>query len=175
MPRAAAVTTTPSPEIAAAPTTAPVETVPAEVEALVLGQVAQAMGWDAPSGVYPRLELVAEGNTYRLACVVAAGHSVDIRIQRFQSRDEAQDAFEAAREGHPIQGFYEVQATAWHRDERPDNPAMPMRHRYHLWQAERWLVTVHSFDDTHFAIAPAPRDVSEVVYQAALEKGLFAD
>jgi hypothetical protein len=52
---------------------------------------------------------------------------------------------------------------------------MPMRHRYHVWQAERWLVTVHSFDDTHYAIAPVPLDVSNIVYRLALENGLFAD
>jgi hypothetical protein len=131
------------------------------------------MDWEAPSGAYERLELSVEGTAYRLTCVVAAGHSVDVRIQRFASPDGAQDAFEAAREEHPVHDFYGYPAAAWQRDARPDNPGMPMRHRYQIWQAERWLVTVHSFDDTHFALAPAPLDVSAAVHQAASEMGLF--
>jgi len=155
------------------PERAPAEVAPLEVEAQVLQQAARTLGWEAPDHVCSRLDLSTEGAAYRLDCVVAAGHSVDVRIQRLESPDAAEDAFEAARKGHSVQDFHGYPAAVWQRDERPGNPGMPMRHRYHVWRAERWLVTVHSFDDTHFALAPEPTGVSAAVYQAALKVGLF--
>jgi hypothetical protein len=105
--------------------------------------------------------------------MVAAGHNIGVRIQRFLSQAEAQIAFDAVRQGKPIQEFHGYPAYEWQYDERPDESMLPMRHRSHGWQADRWLIVVKAFDDTHFVIAPAPLAVSEAVYQAARAYSLF--
>jgi hypothetical protein len=48
-----------------------------------------------------------------------------------------------------------------------------MLHRNHRWQADRWIIRVHAFDDTAIEIAPDPLEVSEVVYQVFVEYGLL--
>jgi hypothetical protein len=82
--------------------------------------------------------------------MVSAGHNVGVRIERFLSQAEAQIAFDAVRQGKPVQEFHGYPAYEWQYDERPDDSMLPMRHRSHGWQA-----------------------VSEAVYQAARAYSLF--
>ena len=147
-----------------------VTTVLTDTEVLVLQEAIRATQCSAiPNPGH----VSVEGSTYRFDCMVAAGHNVEVRIQRFLSQAEAQIAFDSVRQGKPIQEFHGYPAYEWQYDERPDDSMLPMRHRSHGWQADRWLIVVKAFDDTHFAIAPAPLAVSEAVYQAARAYSLF--
>jgi hypothetical protein len=42
-------------------------------------------------------------------------------------------------------------------------------------QAGPWLIRIESFDDTHFLIAPDPREVSLAVIQAVKEHGFLPE
>ena len=137
-------------------------------EALVLEQVAQTLR--CPPHQY---ETSTEDTSYRLVCAVAAGHSVDVQIQRFPVPVEARAEFDVMREDAPIHCFSGAPAYEWQFDERPDDSALPMRHQGHAWQVDRWLIVAHAFDDTGYALAPEPLLVSEAVYQAATKYALF--
>ena len=137
-----------------------------DIEVLVLRQAALSLG--CPWGV------AWDDSTYFLVCIPAMGHSLDVRLQRFGSEAEARVAFETVRMGAPLQCFHGFPSFARQYDEQPGNPALPMRHRVHTWRASRWVVAAHAFDDTPYAIAPAPADASEAVFQAAIAQGLFA-
>lgn len=119
-------------------------------------------------------EAVANGARYRFTCVQATSHSLDAVIERFAGEAEARAAFDAARAGRALECFQGRAAYSWQYDEQPDIPAFPMRHRGHAWQAWRWLVTVQTFDDTHFEIAPEPEQVSQAIYEAAVAAGFFS-
>ena len=139
--------------------------IPPGTEAIVLQEAAEAL--DCPSGI------CVEDTTYSFTCVVAAGHSADARIQRFESPADARAAFDAERGDRPVQCYYDYPAYTWQYDESPGTPGFPLRHRGHAWQAGRWLVVTHSFDDTAYEIAPAPLTVSDAIYQAAAAHSLF--
>jgi hypothetical protein len=150
------------------PTATPVFT---QTEMLVLLQVAQRVccksSYPCGRGLYAR------ETGYSLSCWVAAGHSSSVEIQRFPDRAAAHAAFEKARGNNPVERFHSYPATAWQYDENPTPGGLPMRHRQHAWQADRWLIIAGAFDDTHFAIAPEPKEVSEIVYQEAAARCLF--
>ncbi len=141
---------------------------PTDKEALVLEQAAQAVR------CFPdQYEIAIEDAIYHLVCVVAAGHSVDVQIQRLPGSVEARALFDVMREGNPVHCFSGALAYEWQFDERPDDSALPMRHQGHAWQIESWLIVAHTFDDTGYTLAPKPLLVSEAVYQAATMNGLF--
>jgi hypothetical protein len=121
----------------------------------------------------PGVSIDGAVHIYHYGCTAAAGHGTAIQIQRYASQAAAQAAFETKCEGRPIQPFHSYPACEQQFDENADNPQFPMRHRFHVWLADRWLVVVEAFDDTHYAIAPEPAEVSEAVYRAAEASGLF--
>lgn len=150
------------------PTATPVFT---QTEMLALQQAAQKVccGDSLPCNQ----RFYAEETRYGFGCWVAAGHSASVEIQRLPDEAGARSAFEKARGNNPVERFHGHLAAVWQDDQNPDNPAFPMRHRQHAWQADRWLVVVIAFDDTHYAIAPEPQEVSEIVYQEAAARCLF--
>jgi hypothetical protein len=144
-----------------------------DTEILVLQEVIPALQCpaDSPFGA-PRL--LAQSGSYNVSCAQAEGHSIEVLIQRLSSPEEAQSAFGANQDGNPpVEQFHGHPAYAWQYDVQSDNVALPMRHRGHYWQADRWLIYVHAFDDTPYTITPDPLAISEAVYQAAIALGLF--
>ncbi|MCX7854972.1 MAG: hypothetical protein N2556_03175 [Anaerolineae bacterium] len=109
---------------------------------------------------------------YGLSCSPAAGHSTAAILQWFSSESDAQGAFEARRAGRPLEEFHEFPLAIWDED-HPSFPGGQKEYRIWLWQAQHWLIEVRAFDDTHFIIAPDPGRVSEAIYQAGVEYGLF--
>ena len=92
---------------------------------------------------------------------MSPGHSLDIAIQRFASQAQAQVAFEVSRRDNPIEDFHGYSAYQEEYDNPAYGPDMPMTNRHHWWQADRWLIHVHSFDDTNYRLTPEPLKVSE--------------
>jgi hypothetical protein len=142
---------------------------------VVLRQAAQELNCSPYPDIFgaPGVSSKDGVHIYHYGCTAATGHGTAIRIQRYANQADAQTAFETKRESRSIQPFHGYSACEWKFDENADNPQFPMRHRFHVWLADRWLVVVEAFDDTHFAIAPEPVDVSEAVYRAARTGGLF--
>jgi hypothetical protein len=167
-----AATTTPTAEPASS-IASPMLT---DTEMVILQQTTEELNCAPHVRVFGRPGVSIEGDvhTYYRGCTAAAGHGTAIRIQRYPRATDAKAAFKAKCEDQSLQPFHGFQACEWQFDERPENPQMPLRHRYQAWVADRWLVIVEAFDDTHFVIAPEPEEVSEAVYQAAQAAGLFS-
>ena len=116
-------------------------------------------------------DILVDGTVYHLTCVVAAGHSLTVRMQRFATVVEARAAFDTMRGGRPVRPFHCYPSYSWTYDQPVGD--LPMRHRIHSWQAERWLVHSEAFDDTGYLVAPEPLHVSELVQGAAVEQSLL--
>ncbi len=153
----------------AAPTpTAAVATTPiAEKETAVLEQTAQSVCTIAPGSPFGPPQVSVKGQVYQLSCVFAAGHSTDASIERLASAKDAQKAFALFVQDRAGTAFHDYAAARW--DERGAQV-----HRYFVWQAERWVIKVHSFDDTASASAPDPAKVAETIYQSAKQVGLLS-
>lgn len=147
-------TLTDTPRPTNTPTATPVIT---DTEVIVLQQAAQAVGCPP--------DVIVIDTTYSFYCTVSIGHTTDAEIMRYNSAAEAEVAFDAARGSNPLKCFHGYPAYTWEYDQNPGH-WLPMKHRGHAWQAVRWVITAHSFDDTHFIIAPAPATVSEAIYQS---------
>ena len=162
------------------PTVEPASTIAspvlADTEMVVLQQATGELHCSPHVGIFgqPGISIEGDIHTYYRGCTLAAGHGTAIRIQRYPLATDAKAAFKAKCDDQSLQSFHGFQACEWQFDERPENPQMPLRHRYQVWVADRWLVIVEAFDDTHFAIAPDPEEVSEAVYRAAQAAGLFS-
>jgi len=135
-----------------------------DTEWIVLQQVAGELGCAG--------DIWQQETRYTLSCMVAAGHSVTVRIERFASLPDARTAFDAARGDRPLHYLRCYPSCAWQYDESPTG--LVMRHRIQVWPAERWLIYIDAFDDTGYFIAPAPAYVAELVDRAATDNGLFA-
>ena len=134
-----------------------------DTEVLVLQQVAAQLSCSD--------DILVDGTIYHLTCLVAAGHSITVRIQRFASAVEARAAFDTMRAERPLQPFHCYPSYSWTYDQPVGD--LPMRHRIQSWQADRWYIHSEAFDDTGYPIAPAPLYVSELVHVAAGEQPLF--
>lgn len=167
-----AAATTPPGTAPASPTASPAVT---DTEMAVLQHAAEELNCSPHLNIFGEPGVSIEGavHTYHYGCTAAAGHGTAIQIKRYARRADAQTAFETKCEGRPIQPFHGYPACEWLFDENADNPQFPMRHRFHVWLTDRWLVVVKAFDDTHYAIAPEPLRVSEAVYRAARARGMF--
>ena len=131
-----------------------------DTEVVVLQQAAYELGY------FPKIR--QEGNTYTFGYAVAAGHSVDGRIERFVDRETAQTEF-AYRQGTlPLVPFYCY--PAYIREYK--QATIPRRQAWHSWLAERWIMTAHRWDDTEIP-APVPVWLSEAIYRAAIRNHLF--
>jgi hypothetical protein len=137
------------------------------LEIAVLEQVARAT---CPSRAILKIE--QQDTTFNCWCAPAAGHSTSISIERFADPASAQLAFGDGAGEHTPQDFHGYPAALWDYP-YPDPPQAT--DRFWLWQAERWVFTVHSFDDTHSMTAPQVDEVSEALYQASVQLGLVSD
>ena len=107
---------------------------------------------------------------YTLVCYPAAGHSLTVTIRRFAGPAEALAELSSAAAPGPaleVQGF---PASDWH-EHHPSFPGGREEVRVRLLQAGPWLIRTESFDDTHFLVAPDPREASLAVIQAVKEHG----
>ncbi len=136
-----------------------------DLEQTVMEQAAQALGCGSSVGVV--------GTAYWIRCTVSPGHENDARIERYASEADAQAALaQASSAGIPAQ-FHGYPAYTRQYAQNPGS-WLPMNHRYHGWQAGRWLIISHAFDDTHYTLARPPEVFSEAIYQAAIAQGLFS-
>ena len=118
-------------------------------------------------------EVAVYETAYRFVCIAATGHETSVRFDRFAHQAEAKAAFDSTRADIPIQYFHGFPLSVW-QEQYPSFPGGREEYRVWLWQADRWLVSVRAFDDTHFITAPDPQTVSEAIYQVAVEHGLFS-
>lgn len=145
-----------------------------DTEVLVLRQaLGRFIG--QPSSPFCPPDIEVAGAVYSYRCPVAAGHFFYTAIQRFDSPEAARAAFDGDRAGRPETPFHGYASFSWERSERPDDPGMPMRTRYHGWVAARWVFTTTSFDDTIYEIAPRPISVAEDVFVAMVDHRLLPD
>lgn len=117
-------------------------------------------------------EIYVHGAVYGFVCIPAAGHDTSVRIEQFADQIEAQAAFNSTREDNPIQDSHGFPLCVW-QEQHPSFPDGRKEYRIWVWQADRWLIHVRAFDDTHFLIAPDPQKVSEAIYQVAIDLAFF--
>ncbi len=160
----------------------PSPTVTNDLEALVLMQVGERISMCPPKMGSNAFFISADESPIRfsLSCGVGWGHVSDVAIWRYDNSPAAQAAFANLRGDLPPQDFHGYAAIEWRCFARsyancePSNGiAQGMLHRNHCWQADRWLICAHAFDDTSIETAVDPLKISEAVYQASLVHGLF--
>jgi hypothetical protein len=137
----------------------------------VLEQVAEALCPISEPSPYGPPQVTAAGGVYQFSCVPAAGHSTLIVLQRLGSEAEAQAAFRVKAEGYESQDFHGGPMSAW---ELPHLSTADGKRRFLIWQAEAWLITIQSEDDTHFQIALDPAEAAERIYAFAQDVSLFS-
>lgn len=104
-------------------------------------------------------------------CYPAAGHSITVTIRPFADPRKAQAGFEAARAPGSVEEVDGFPTSDW-QEHHPSFPGGRFEYRVRLLRAGAWLIEVRSFDDTHFLIAPDPREASEAILQVVREYGL---
>jgi hypothetical protein len=159
-----------SPATLAVPTVVPT---PRVVEERLLDQIAEDICPypDDPDRIDPYERYFTSNDpAYTLVCYPAAGHSITVTIRRFAGPAEAQAEFESAREPEPAQAIDGFPSADW-QEHHPSFPGGRHEVRVRLLQAGPWLIRIESFDDTHFLIAPDPREASFAVVQAIKEHG----
>jgi hypothetical protein len=150
---------------------------PRAVEERLLDQIAAEVCPypDDPGRIDPyERYFTSDDPAYTLVCYPAAGHSLTVTIRRFAGPAEALAEFASAAGPGPaldVQGF---PASDW-QEHHPSFPGGRKEIRVRLLQAGPWLIRIESFDDTHFLIAPDPREVSLAVIQAVKEHGFLPE
>jgi hypothetical protein len=153
-----------------------------EPEALVLKQVGALIPMCPPD--FGSNTLFVSTNEaparFQLACGVGWGHIAEVEIRRYESPVEAKSAFTDLCGVLPAQDFHDRPALGWKCLTESYVNCGPsggikrgMLHRNHCWQADRWLICAHAFDDSGWRLAPDPLKISEAVYQASVEQGLL--
>ena len=179
-------TSTPIPPAVTAPLPAtaisPPPTVTDDIEALVLMQVSKRISM-CPPNFGSNAFFISAGESpvrFSLDCGRAWGHVSDVAIWRYDNSPAAQAAFADMRENLPVQDFHGYSAIEWRCFARSYANCVPstgvargMLHRNHCWRVDRWLICAHAFDDTSIETAVDPLKISEAVYQASLDHGLF--
>jgi hypothetical protein len=162
------------PATLAVPTGAPT---PRVVEERLLGQIAQEVCPypDDPDRIDPYERYFTSNDpAYTLVCYPAAGHSLTVTIRRFTGPAEALAEFESARDPGPAQEIDGFPTSDW-QEHHPSFPGGRHEIRVRLLQAGPWLIRIESFDDTHFLIAPDPREASVAVVHAVEQHGFPPD
>jgi hypothetical protein len=153
-----------------------------DMETLVLTQVGRQISMCPPDFGSNSLFVSTDESPVRfsLACGVGWGHVSDVQIQRYDSSPDAQGAFADICGSLPVQEFHGHPAIEWRCLARsyancgPSSDVVQgMLHRNHCWQADRWLICAHAFDDTSHEDTVDPLTISEAVYQASVEQGLL--
>lgn len=101
---------------------------------------------------------------YRLDCSPAEGHVVTIVVRRFAEPSAALAEFDAERPSGPVDGSDGFLAIDW-QEQDPSFPGGREEVRRRYMQVGVWVVSIRSFDDTHFLIAPDPRDLSRTIFE----------
>ena len=148
--------------------TAPPPT-PVEREQAVLQQVAISLCTLPAGNPTGSPKLGSQGSTFTLSCIPAAGHSTDVTIDRSANLTTAQKVFSNVTQGHSHFYFHIFPAAQWEEQRTTGS----QKDRFFYWQPYRWVIRIHSFDDTPYAIALDPTQVAEAIYQAASQVGLF--
>jgi len=156
-------------------------TVTNDTETLVLTQVRERISMCPPDSGSNAFFISADETAvrFRLACGGGWGHVADVTIWRYDNSPAVQAALPTFAgpacsrlswlSGHCV----EVLARSYVNCEPSSGVAQGMLHRNHCWQADRWLICAHAFDDTDYETAVDPLKISEAVYQASLEHGLL--
>lgn len=141
---------------------------PSDAAKKVLDKVAEDL-----CGGNPETSFFKEKDTtYTLFCFGSShGHYTIITLEWFNTESEARAAFDARSKDSIITEFHGAPLVTWSKDD-PLFPGGYPEYETWQWQKQQWLVTVSSFDDTHFRFAP-PEGVSETIYQLGLKYGLF--
>lgn len=149
---------------------------PVEVATAVLQEIAPHV-CPVPDVYADKTELYhqfhSQDNTTQFECIAAAGHMTYTTLIWYDSQTEADVAFEARRGENLVTEFHESPLLMWKADDT-SFPGGHKEHQFWLWQAGQWLIEIHSFDDTHFAIAPSPETVADTLYRIGQEHDLFA-
>ena len=128
--------------------------------------VADQCMWNCPGAFYRYV--YAHDRDYAIHCECVAGHSSYGELVRHASSADAAAAFAAATSGRPSKAFHDLPAAYW---VIPNHTITDDgRDRYLVWQLGCWVITAHSFDDTHFEIAADPVAVSDAIFLAAGEE-----
>jgi hypothetical protein len=104
-------------------------------------------------------------------CYPTTGHSITVALRRFADPARAEAEFQAAPELGPVAELDGFPVSDW-QEHHPSFPGERYEVRVRLLQAGPWLISIRSFDDTHFMIAPDPREVSLAILQVLREQGL---
>ena len=104
-------------------------------------------------------------------CYPAAGHSITVTVRRFGDAAEAQAEFESAPAPGPASEPHGIPTSDW-LEQHPSFPGGRFEYRVRLLRTGPFLIEIRSFDDTHFLIAPEPREVSDAVLQMVREHEL---
>jgi hypothetical protein len=113
-----------------------------------------------------------EGGDYSFVCYPATGHSVTVSLQRFADAASAEAGFRATPGLGVVEEIEGFPVSDW-EEQHPSFPGGRAEYRVRLLQVGQWLVRIRSFDDTHFLIAPEPREASVTVLQVFRESGLL--
>ncbi len=145
-------------------------TQPEDPELTVLWKVEGALCPPAGQNPYAAPEIHHADDYYTLTCLISAGHATTVRIDRYKNKSEANKTYEALASGHTRLNFHDLPSATW-GEQIPDIPNS--LHRILVWQSERWLFRIESFDDTPSLQAADPWDTSELVYKAAKSQGMI--
>lgn len=107
---------------------------------------------------------------FRFDCTPAEGHIVTVAVRRFADASTALAEFDADRPPGPVSESDFFRAADW-QEQYPSFPGGREEIRVRLMQTGVWVVSIRSFDDTHFLIAPDPRQVSQDVFDAIVSLG----
>jgi hypothetical protein len=100
-------------------------------------------------------------------CAVSAGHSVKVELRYYADSAELAAAFATLRGSSPLEDFHG--APAFYR-QQPWTQAPGGTQQTFAWHSATWLITLRTYDDTHF-LGPI-RQWAESLYQVALIMGL---
>jgi hypothetical protein len=162
-----ALTPEATPESALAPTTQGVEEV-------LLQQMAERIcpypDDEEEIDPYERYFTTGDG-TPTFTCYPATGHSITVTLRRFADPARAEAEFQAVPELGPVAELEGFAVSDW-QEQHPSFPGGRTEVRVRLLQAGPWLISIRSFDDTHFLIAPDPRKASLAILQVLREQRL---
>ncbi len=137
--------------------------IPATITAALERVIAGQCTWNCPGLFRQAVYMSQQG--YVVDCDCVSGHSSRGELIRHASSADATAVFIEATTDRLSIAFHDLPAAYWvvPNDTVTDGGA----DRYLVWQPGCWLITAHSFDDTHFQIAAQPVPFSEAILAEA--------
>jgi hypothetical protein len=127
--------------------------------------IADQCTWNCPAPFFQAVTANQQG--YVVDCNCPSGHSSRVELIRHASNVEAMAAFlDATTDRSPI-AFHDLPAAYWLVPY--DTTTYGGAYRHLIWQLGCWVISAHSFDDTHFEIAAQPVPFSEAILVQAGE------